>query len=375
MALLSPQVQHQLIPQAHSPEQDETLVEKIREFRGGMFGRFQQQIDAAIAPLGAAPQEQQYRTARATLDADAEIQEIHRQRGVWQDRLWQQVLDEIAADRPRLEAAYETHRRGPATLELDPNLELPGHQVKTNIHRMPGGYLGRLADDGLTTGALYDHGTFVYGGGWFGGLSDELGQTVIHNVVQTHYPDLAPTAILDLGCAVGHSTLPYAQAFPEARVHAIDVGSALLEYASARASALGQTVHFSQQNAEGTGFADGSFDLVVSHILFHEIPAVARRRVFAESCRLLKPGGLMVHLESRMFLDPPSLVSRYFRDTEVWVNHEPFLGSSKFADFPGYAEAAGFGPGEFQIHYVPGYYSAKWQKNTAGWAAFCGVRA
>lgn len=42
----------------------------------------------------------------------------------------------------------------------------------------------------------------------------------------------------------------------------------------------------------------------------------------------------MVHLESKLFLQPPTLVARYFRDTEVWANSEPYLASSKFDDFP-----------------------------------------
>lgn len=75
-------------------------------------------------------------------------------------------------------------------------------------------------------------------------------------------------------------------------------GAGLLRYdASARARVINQTVHFAQQNAEATEFPDGSFDLVVSHILLHDIPGAAMRRVFAESYRLLKLGGVMVHLE------------------------------------------------------------------------------
>ena len=34
----------------------------------------------------------------------------------------------------------------------------------------------------------------------------------------------------------------------------------MLRYGHARAEAMGATIHFSQQNAECTDFADGSFD-------------------------------------------------------------------------------------------------------------------
>ena len=341
-----------------------------------MFELFQRQADALAATNKVVfGSEQQYQQIRKGLDNCPEIQAVHRNRQTLQDRLWQLTLADINQDKARLEQAYHHHSASQlGELQLDSALEIPSHQHKTEIHRMPGGYLQDGGDDDFWLGALYDHGVFLYGQGWFGALNDELGQTLIHNVLAQQYPNLAPQKILDMGCSVGHSTLPYATAFPEAEIWGIDVGAALLRYGSARAKALGQTVYFAQQNAEHTAFADQSFDLVVSHILLHEIPGVARKRVFAESYRLLKPGGLMVHLESKLFLSPPSLAARYFRDTEVWVNSEPYLGSSRVEDFPAYAEAAGFNPENFQMNYVPGYYGVKKGNSNAGWVVFCGEK-
>jgi SAM-dependent methyltransferase len=375
MVFLCPQHQHDLIPQAHSPEDDLQLVAEIKDFRASMFQRFQQRIDEinAAAPNSENPN-QLYLQVRQILDQDPEIKAVHDRRGMLQDRLWAQVLSDIAADRQRLEAAYQQHRHGKGGLELNANLQVPSHQSKTNIHRMPGGYLQDLEADSFESGALYDHGAFLYGYGWLGPLNDELGQTVIHHVLPQHYPDFQPQKILDLGCSVGHSTLAYTSVYSEAEIWGIDLGASLLRYAIARARALDQTVYFAQQNAERTEFADQSFDLIVSHILLHEIPNVARRRIFAESYRLLKPGGLMVHLESKMFLNPLTLVARYFRDTEVWANSEPYLASSSFSDFPHYALAAGFTPDAFQLHYVPGYYASQNGNTNPGWVAMCGVK-
>jgi ubiquinone/menaquinone biosynthesis C-methylase UbiE len=337
-----------------------------------MFQLFQQKIEAAIA---AHPDETddnpQYLKVRHALDHCDDIQQTHQRRGELQDRLWARVREDIEGDRARLERVYQQHRTGKGGLDLNANLEMPLHQRKAHIHRMPGGYLGEAFD----TGVMYDHGTFLYGYGWFGPLNDELGHTLIHQVLNTYYPEFSPKAIVDLGCAVGHSTLPYTTAFPEATVCGVDVSAALLTYAITRARVLGQTVYFAQQNAEHTDFPDQSFDLVVSHILFHEIPAIARQRVFAESYRLLKPGGLMVHLESGLFMNPPNVVARYFRDTEVWANSEPYLGSSKFEDFPAYAQQAGFAPEEFQVRRVPGYSAAKNGDTQPRWIAFCGVKS
>ncbi|WP_346290846.1 class I SAM-dependent methyltransferase [Sphaerothrix gracilis] len=375
MTFLYPQTRHPLIPQAHAPQADQLFANQIKEFRQTLFGTLQSKIKALSEKFAQAEnQEISYPHLRQELDRSAEIQAVHHQRGVLQDRLWQQVADEIEKDRDRLAAAFATYSQPQDTLELDPNLEIPAHQLKANIHRMPGGYLQDGGDADFWTGALYDHGVFLYGQGWLGSLNDELGHTVIHHVLAEHYPQLKPHKILDMGCSVGHSTLPYVSAYPEAEIWAIDLSASLLRYAHARAHALGKTVHFSQQNAENTKFATNSFDLVVSHILMHEIPCGARKKVFAESYRLLEAGGVMVHLDSKLFLSPPTPMARYFRDTEVWANSEPYLGSSRFEDFERYALEAGFKPENFKIHSVPGYYAAQQGSENAGWAAFCAVK-
>jgi SAM-dependent methyltransferase len=372
---LFPQCSHALIPQAHAAANDLELARDIKAFWDSMFQLFQRKTEeVTAADANDADADSLYRQVRLVLDGCAEVNQVHHRRGEFQDRLWASVLTAIEDDRSRLEAVYHRHQTGPGGLELDPDLEFPRHQLKTHIHRMPGGYLQDPHSDSFETGVLYDHGVFLYGRGWFGPLNDALGQTIIHHVLAQHYPHFQPQKILDMGCSVGHSTLPYASAYPQAQVWGIDLGASLLRYATARARALDQTLYFAQQNAENTHFADQSFDLVVSHILLHEIPGVARQRVFAESYRLLKPGGMMVHLESKLFLKPPTLVARYFRDTEVWANSEPYLASSEFTDFPTYALEAGFAPEAFQIHEVPGYYTAQLGSASAGWVALCGVK-
>jgi SAM-dependent methyltransferase len=375
MVFLCPQHQHDLIPQTHSPEDDVRLASEIQDFRASMFQLFKLKTEEVTA---AYPNEEDrdrlYLKVRQVLDRCSEIEQTNNHRGVLQDRLWATVLTAIEQDRQRLEDVYQCHRAGKGNLELNPDLDIPTHQLKTNIHRMPGGYVGDCEPDSFTSGVLYDRGAFLYGNGWLGPLNDELGQTLIHSVLAQHYPEFQPHTILDLGCSVGHSTLPYASVYPQAQVWGIDLGASLLRYAIARARVLNQVVYFAQQNAERTEFADRSFDLVVSHILLHEIPGVSRKRVFAESYRLLEAGGIMVHLESQLFLRPSTLVARYFRDTEVWANSEPYLASSKFDDFSTYALEAGFSPEAFQIHYVPGYSAAKRGNTNATWVAFCWIK-
>jgi 2-polyprenyl-3-methyl-5-hydroxy-6-metoxy-1,4-benzoquinol methylase len=122
-------------------------------------------------------------------------------------------------------------------------------------------------------------------------------------------------------------------------VHGIDVGAPVLRYAHARAQALGVAIDFSQQNAEQTDFAAGSFDLVLSHIVLHETSKSALVRVLAECRRLLKPGGLMLHLEiPRGRTD----IEKFMHNWESYNNNETFSRYMTDLDLKGEAVKAGF---------------------------------
>ena len=144
-----------------------------------------------------------------------------------------------------------------------------------------------------------------------------------------------------MGCSVGHSTIPYVDAYPQAEIHAIDVAAPTLRYAHARAEALCKRVHFSQQSAEQTNFADDSFDLVVSHILLHEAPPTAIANILGECYRLLKPGGLMVHAEAPLYqnMDP---FSAFMFDWETQNNNEPWWSAMRQLDLEALTIKAGF---------------------------------
>src|SRR5690606_1141847 len=131
----------------------------------------------------------------------------------------------------------------------------------------------------ITAGALYDRGVYIYASGQLGAENDDKGRSVIEHYLDVQHPDFAPEYILDMGCSVGHSTLPYVERYPGAEVHGIDVAAPMLRYAHARAASLGKSVHFSQRDAEQTGLPDQSFDLVVSHILLHETSTKAVQNI------------------------------------------------------------------------------------------------
>jgi SAM-dependent methyltransferase len=284
---------------------------------------------------------QDRRDIRRAMVVDGYFQNYAAINRVSQELLWDSVIDSIERDHDALtEALEDCSKRNPGALEIPDSFTTPGYITALDIHCMPGGYAGHDGQGSIDLGALYDRGVYLYTMGYTGPLNDDMGRSVC-NYIKRNYPDFKPRRILDMGCTVGHSTLPYADAFPDAELWGIDVAGPQVRYAHARAGALGKAVNFAQMNAEGTDFEDGSFDLVVSHILLHETSARAMPRIFKECHRLLAPGGLMIHADLPPFLKMDDF-SQFILDNETWYNNEPFWGAMREMDQEQLAEDAGF---------------------------------
>jgi SAM-dependent methyltransferase len=246
----------------------------------------------------------------------------------------------IERQRPELIARAAAPRATRGSLTLDPTLAPPRYLSALETHLMPGGYLGEYAADDVTAGALFDRQMTVNRLGSQGPLNDDPGVS-LSAWLRARFPQFAPRRILELGCTVGHNLLPFAQAWPDAQLHGIDVSAPCLRYAHARAESLGVGVHLSQQDAESTRFEDGSFDLVFSRILMHETSQAAVPRIFAECHRLLAPGGLAFHSDAPQFDELDPYVAS-LRDWDTRCNNEPFM--ERWYDWPVEDElaAAGF---------------------------------
>jgi SAM-dependent methyltransferase len=225
------------------------------------------------------------------------------------------------------------------SLRLKPGTAIPPYQAEVDIHCVPGSYfLERSADD-VWAGARSDLGSFVFAMGKHGGMNEDKGVSGAA-FVKARFADLAVRRVLDMGCTVGLSTLPYAEAFPDAEVHGLDLSAPCLRYAHARAEVLGRAVHFHQGNAEATDFEAESFDLVVSHILLHETSAHALPRIFAEAHRLLRPGGVMLHIE--VPVRRTESFDQFLTNWDAGNNNEPFWAVLSEMDLVTPAVAAGF---------------------------------
>jgi SAM-dependent methyltransferase len=282
-----------------------------------------------------------------------------------QEILWDAVNTSVDRQLPELIERAKDQGSELGTLTLDPNFQIPNHQKAVDIHCMPGGYHSEFTADDVAAGATYDRGVYVYGLGWLGSLNDDLGLSIVQNYLLSEYPDFRPRRIIDMGCSIGNSTLPYVDAYPDAEVHAIDVGAPMLRYAHARAEALGKRVYFSQQNAEHTNFPDESFDLVVSHILLHEIPPPAVRKVMQESYRLLAPGGMMLHLEAPLYRHM-DMYTQFIYDWETANNNEPFWSAVRDLDLVMLATEGGFAADKTFEKFVPSAISQNVNSGSRG---------
>ncbi len=212
--------------------------------------------------------------------------------------------------------------------------------VQIHVHLQPGGYALDRGDDDLVAGAFYESGGALYSRGQSIGVAEAKAETIIRFVGERF--NIEPRRILDVGCSAGASSTPYATAFPEAEVHAIDVAPGLLRYAHARAEALGVAVHFHQRNAADIGFEDGSFDLVVSHNAMHEMSNKTTAAMMKESWRLLRPGGVCVHQDVPLRYEGLDEFKRFELGWDLKNNNEPFWEAYATNDCRAMLADAGF---------------------------------
>ena len=280
---------------------------------------------------------------RKAMVPDAYFQHYAATNRIAQELIWDSVIDTIERQLPEIEArAAALSARSAAPLEASDDFATPRYVTALDIHCMPGGY---AEPGGIAAGALYDRGVYLYAMGYMGPTNDDMGRSVA-NYIRRKMPGFGPKRILDMGCTVGHSTVPFKEAFPEAEVIGIDVAGPQVRYAHARAAGLGHDVGFLQRNAEATGFADGSFDLIVSHILLHETSGKAMPAIIRECHRLLSLGGVMIHADLPPFdlMDP---FTQFILDNETWYNNEPFWGAMREIDQIALAKSAGFAEPRF----------------------------
>ena len=256
------------------------------------------------------------------------------------------VADRLAANPGKL-----------GSLHLKDGFEPPAPVRTTEIHRQPGGYLRESVAGDLSAALSYMGSVDLYRNAKGMGTGAKPGQEKIGTgakpgaddmgrwlagVARRRAPDLAPSAILDMGCGTGEQTLAYRREWPGARVVGIDCARPFVRLAHALAEDQCLALDFHEGDAAATGFAEASFDLVFSIILFHETSAAQVRAILRESWRLIRPGGLVLHLDVPYQPHRMPLARQVTNHWQVRHNGEPFWTGFVELDMAAELQAAGF---------------------------------
>jgi ubiquinone/menaquinone biosynthesis C-methylase UbiE len=364
-----PQHQHAMLPQSnHDERARQAYVADLRfnllnEVGPGMKTVYDQRVKPAF-------QQANGRVPKDKHEVHAAMMKDHYAR-TWsslmrscQEMMWGAVTGTIERQfstltQRALEATSEF-----SSLELDDSITVPSYLDAVDIHCMPGNYHTDRCEGDAAQGALYDNGVYVYQMGFAGEFCDGIGRSVAE-FIRRRYPDFHPKRILDVGCTVGHNTAPFCEVFPEAEVIAVDCCAPVLRYGHARAESLELPVHFRQMDARELNFEDESFDLVTSCILFHETDQASHVKILQECERVLKPGGLTVHME----LPPNSELDPYqgFQiDWDAHYNNEPHYQRNSSLDPRTVMAAAGFQADEYFEWLIPDLYFASAEQFEAG---------
>ncbi|MDP1965505.1 MAG: class I SAM-dependent methyltransferase [Reyranella sp.] len=213
----------------------------------------------------------------------------------------------------------------------DANEHLPRY-YRQNFHFQSGGW---LTDE---SAAIYDTQVEVL----FTGAADAMRRRVLKPIAEwmagRNQRDLRG---LDVGCGTGRLLAFLHDAWPGMRLSGIDLSAPYLEEAR---RLIGRTARVKLMEAAGEAlpFDDASLDLVVSSFLMHELPKKIRADVIAEMARVVKPGGLVVLVDSIQKGDHPpwdgllDLFPHYF--------HEPYYADYVNGSLEAWGTAVGLVP-------------------------------
>jgi SAM-dependent methyltransferase len=260
-----------------------------------------------------------------------------------QKMVWASVADGVARDAARLAALADG-----ADVTLKPGFVAPRNASAIDVHLMPGSYTG---GEGMAAGATYDRGLAVFSMGLMGANLDDIGLSMA-GYIKNRYPDFAPRRMLDTGCTIGHNSLPWKLAYPDAELIASDVAAPGLHYGATRAKLQGVDARFVQMASDALDLEDESVDLVFSSMFLHELPKKVRAKSFEEAYRVLRPGGLMLHME----LPPNGEMApfeAFYLDWDSYYNNEPYYKGYRDEDPRALCAGGGFAAEDYFQFVVP----------------------
>ena len=117
--------------------------------------------------------------------------------------------------------------------------------------------------------------------------------------IRAALPDRETSSIRVLEAGTGPGFFAILLAEEGYDVTAVDLTPAMLSEARKNAGELAERIDFREMNAEALELPEGSFDVVVSRNLTWNLPHPDR--AYAEWCRVLKPGGLLLVFDANWY--------------------------------------------------------------------------
>lgn len=239
------------------------------------------------------------------------------------------TLPQLFADFPR----SMWRRRQADYQDLPGNVdarEYPPYFRRT-FHWQTDGYLSRRS------AKLYDVGVEFL----FAGTADVMRRQIIPPITTFLREQGGPRGkrLLDVACGTGRTLAQLAETHRGLKLYGLDLSPYYLQEARGILADV-PDVSLVAENAEHMPFADALFDVVTSVYLFHELPKNARRRVFAEMHRVLRPGGLLVIEDSGQYAESAEI--RHFLERFPEDFHEPFFKDYLKDDLAVALEESGF---------------------------------
>jgi ubiquinone/menaquinone biosynthesis C-methylase UbiE len=212
--------------------------------------------------------------------------------------------------------AIDRRRREQLASELDAERTSYPDYYRRNFHYQTDGYLS------AHSAALYDFQVEVL---FNGGAEAMRRQALVPIAQHLRGRRIREERLLDVACGTGSFLAIIKHNWPRLPVTGLDLSAPYLRHARDEL-ARWSWVSLIDGTAEALPFPDRSFSLVTCVYLFHELPRAVRRRVAKEMARVLRPGGLLVFVDSFQHGDEPAFDG--LLELFPLAYHEPY-----FADF------------------------------------------
>ncbi len=165
------------------------------------------------------------------------------------------------------------------------------HSFARHLHRSAG-----KASTKETKGLILDQGWRYDLMVWFGDTFFFRGKLRELRLRTINLASIQPgEKVLDVGCGTGTLAIEVQQRVgATGRVAGIDPGAQQIARARSKAARRNLAIDFQIGVIEQLAFPDQTFDVVLSTLMMHHLPASLKRQGLAEIARVLKPGGRLV---------------------------------------------------------------------------------